>query len=451
MTTHEVDVVVIGLGPGGEYAAHKLSEAGLDVVGVERGLVGGECPFYGCIPSKMMVRAADAAAEARRAATLAGRVDLRPDWGLVAARIDKQATNHWSDESHVTRLEGVGVRIVRGHGRLDGHGRVRVDGDVYVARRGVVLGTGTCPAAPAIDGLAETPFLTNREIVRIRELPASLAVLGGGPIGAELAQAFARFGSSVTVIELADRILGPEEPEAAAVVAGVFEREGIEVLTGVEVSGVEHDGHFTVHLDGRSVTADQLLVATGRSPQLADVGLDTVGLDPAASAVDVDDRMRAGERLWAVGDITGKGAWTHLAMYQAGVALRDILGREGPPADYRALSRVTFTDPEIGSVGLTERQARERGLAVVTGLADLAASSRGWIHQAGNDGVIKLVADADRGVLVGGTAVGPAGGEILGLITTAIHAEVPVERLRSMHFAYPTFHRAVQTALEDLV
>jgi pyruvate/2-oxoglutarate dehydrogenase complex dihydrolipoamide dehydrogenase (E3) component len=161
--------------------------------------------------------------------------------------------------------------------------------------------------------------------------------------------------------------------------------------------------------------------------------------------------MRAGERLWAVGDITGKGAWTHLAMYQAGVALRDILGREGPPADYRALSRVTFTDPEIGSVGLTERQARERGLPVVTGLADLAESSRGWIHQAGNEGVIKLVADADRGVLVGGTAVGPAGGEILGLITTAIHAEVPVERLRSMHFAYPTFHRAVQTALEDLV
>ncbi|MFC6286528.1 dihydrolipoyl dehydrogenase family protein [Nocardioides sp. GCM10027113] len=450
MTLHEVDVVVLGLGPGGEYAAHKLSEAGLDVVGVEQGLVGGECPFYGCIPSKMMVRAADALAEARRANHLAGEVDVRPDWGPVARRIDKQATNHWNDESHVKRLEGVGVRIVRGHGSLAGPGRVVVDGTSYAARRGVVVATGTCPAVPDIDGLADTPFLTNREIVRTTELPESLAVIGGGPIGVELAQAFARFGSRVTVIEAEDRILGPEEPEAAAVVARVFRDEGIEVVTDVDIDRVTHDGSFHVHLDGRTVTAQQLLVAAGRDPQIHDIGLETVGLDPEASHVEVDDRLRAGERLWAVGDITGVGAWTHLAMYQARVAVRDLLGQGGPAADYRALSRVTFTDPEVGSVGLTERAAREEGRSVVTAVADLAESSRGWIRQVGNEGVVKLVADADRQVLVGGTVVGPSGGEVLGLLTTAIHAEVPLETLRGMHFAYPTFHRAIQGALDDL-
>ncbi len=451
MTTHEVDVVVLGLGPGGEHAAQKLAEAGLDVVGVERDLVGGECPFYGCIPSKMMIRAADLIAESRRASSLAGEVDVRPDWSLVAERIDRQATNHWSDESHVTRLEGAGVRIVRGHGRLDGPGRVTVGEDTWVAARGVVLNSGTSPATLPIDGLEGTPYWTNREVVRLTELPTSLAVIGGGPIGAELSQAFSRFGVKVTVIEAFDRILGPEEPEAAAVVARVFEEEGITVLTGANISRVEHDGGFRIHLSDQVLEADQLLVAAGRRPHLSDVGLETVGLDPSAKAVDTDERMRVAERLWAVGDITAKGAFTHVSMYQAAVAVRDILGENGPWADYRAVSRVTFTDPEVGSVGLTEEQAREQGLRVVVGHADLTESSRGWIHQAGNDGILKLVADSDRGILVGATSVGPSGGEVLGLLAAAVHAEIPVATLRGMHFAYPTFHRAIETALADLV
>ncbi len=451
MTTHEVDVVVLGLGPGGEYAAQKLAEAGLEVVGVERDLVGGECPFYGCIPSKMMIRAADLVAESRRARTLAGEVDVRPDWSLVAERIDKQATNHWNDESHVTRLEGAGVRIVRGHGRLDGPGRVTVGEDAYVAARGVVLNSGTAPATLPIDGLEGTPYWTNREVVRLTELPASLAVIGGGPIGAELSQAFSRFGVKVTVIEVFERILGPEEPEAAAVVARIFADEGIEVLTGATISRVEHDGGFRIHLADRVVESDQLLVAAGRRPHLSDIGLETVGLDPSAKSVDTDERMRAAERLWAVGDITGKGAFTHVSMYQAAVVVRDVLGEDGPWADYRAVSRVTFTDPEVGSVGLTEKQAREQGLRVVVGHADLTESSRGWIHQAGNDGILKLVADSDRGILVGATSVGPSGGEVLGLLAAAVHAEIPVATLRGMHFAYPTFHRAIETALADLV
>ncbi len=219
--------------------------------------------------------------------------------------------------------------------------------------------------------------------------------------------------------------------------------------TGVSISKVSYaDGAFEVTLGDQTMTADKLLVAAGRRPNLADIGLEAVGLDPSARTLEPDERMRVGEKLWAIGDITGKGAFTHMSMYQAAVAGRDILGEDGPWADYRAVGRVTFTDPEVGSVGLTEKQALEAGLTVRTGTTNLADSTRGWIAKA--EGVIKLVADADRGVLVGATAVGPSGGEILSMLVTAVHAEVPISTLRTMHFAYPTFHRAVETALADL-
>lgn len=451
MAAHEVDVVVLGLGPGGEYAAGKLAEAGLDVVGVERDLVGGECPFYGCIPSKMMIRAANTLAEARRVDRLAGSATVVPDWGKVAQRIDKQATNHWRDDSHVERLEQAGVRIVRGEGRLAGTGVVEVDGERYVARRGVVLNVGTSPVRLPIDGLAETPYWTNREAMKVRELPASLVVIGGGAIGCELAQAFARFGSRVTILEVAERLLSAEEPEACEVIARVFADEGIRVEAGVEIKRVTHDGSFRVATDRGEIEAAQLLVAAGRRPNLHGIGVETVGLDPDARALETDERQRLGDRLWAVGDITGQGAFTHVSMYQGEVVVRDVLGRPGPAADYRAVSRVTFTDPEVGAVGMTERQARDAGLDVRVGHADLEESSRGWIHQVGAEGLLKLVADGDRGVLVGATSVGPSGGEVLGLLALAVHAEVPLERLASMHYAYPTFHRAVDVAVTSLL
>lgn len=451
MTTYEVDAVVLGLGPGGEYVAQKLAEAGLDVVGVERDLVGGECPFYGCIPSKMMIRAADALGEARRVDDLAGHAEVDPDWGAVATRIDKQATNHWRDDSHAERLEEAGVRIVRGEGRLDGAGTVRVGEDVYVGARGVVLNVGTSPATLPIDGLAGTPYLTNREIVKLTELPASLVVIGGGPIGCELAQAFSRFGSQVTVLDVADRLLSPEEPESSALLEQVFRDEGIRVETGITIERVGHDGGFTLTTDRGEIRADQLLVAAGRRLNLDGLGLESVGLDPEARSVETDERMRAGERLWAVGDITGHGPFTHVSMYQGEIAARDILGEEGHPAEYHAVSRVTFTDPEVGSVGMNEQQARDAGITVRIGHADLAESSRGWIHQQGAAGLIKLIADADRGVLVGASSIGPSGGEVLGLLALAVHAEVPLERIASMHFAYPTFHRAIDVAVSSLL
>ncbi|WP_404349057.1 NAD(P)/FAD-dependent oxidoreductase [Phycicoccus jejuensis] len=452
-----VDLVVIGLGPGGEHLATEAAKAGLTVVGVDERLVGGECPYYGCVPSKMVIRAANLLAEARRVGGLAGRAEVSPDWAPVHARIRDEATTDWDDTVAVERLERAGVRFVRGHARLVGTGVVDVDGRRYTASRGVVLNTGTAPAAPPVDGLADTPFWTNREVLRdTTELPASMTVIGGGAIGAELAQAFARFGTRVSLVEMAPRILALEEPAASEVVTTSFAADGIQVLAGASIRSVAHaDGRFTVSVtdaDGTDLDldADRLLVAAGRRPNLHDIGLDTVGLDPVARSLETDERMRAGEKLWAIGDITGKGAFTHMSMYQAGIAVRDITGTDGPWASYHAVPRVTYTDPEVGAVGMTEQQARDAGVDVRVGQAPLGESSRGWIHGPGGEGVIVLVEDRAAGHLVGATSVGPMGGEVLSMLATAVHAKVPTAVLREQVLAYPTFHRSVSTALADL-
>jgi pyruvate/2-oxoglutarate dehydrogenase complex dihydrolipoamide dehydrogenase (E3) component len=452
-TNEQADVVVVGLGPGGEYVAGTLAEAGLDVVGVEAELVGGECPYWGCVPSKMMIRAGNLLAEAGRVPDLAGDVAVTPDWSRVAGRIRDEATDDWNDQVAADRLTGKGGRLVRGRGRLDGPRRVAVGDRTFAASRGVVLATGTRPRIPPVPGLEGTPYWTNRDAMAAKELPASMLVLGGGAIGVELAQVFARFKCAVTVIEGQDRLLAQEEPEAGELAAKALRADGVTVLTGVRARQVGHDGgEFTVHLDGHEepLRAERLLVATGRYADLAALAVESVGLDPTAGAVPTDGQMRAGDGLWAVGDVTGRGAFTHVSMYQAEIAVRDILGQPGPDADYRALPRVTFTDPEIGAVGLTERQACERGLRVRTGVVSLASSTRGWIHGPGGEGFVKLVEDADRGVLIGATSAGPAGGEMLYGLNVAVHAEVPVHRLRHMIYTYPTFHRTVEAALGAL-
>jgi pyruvate/2-oxoglutarate dehydrogenase complex dihydrolipoamide dehydrogenase (E3) component len=440
------------MGPGGEDAAGRLATAGLSVAGVEDRLVGGECPYWGCIPSKMMIRAADLLAEGRRVPGLAGRSEIYPDWAPVAHRIRKEATDNWDDKVAVDRFTSKGGTLFRGHGTITGPGEVTVGGDVLRARRAIIINTGTHPFVPPIDGLAGTPYWTNREAIEAAEAPGSLVVLGGGFIGAELSQVFARFGARVTVIEDSGRLLPPEEPEAGALLADVFGREGIDVRTGTTARAVRHDGTaFTLALsDGTEVTGDALLVATARRTDLPGIGAGVVGVDESAHTIPVDDHLRAAPGVWAVGDITGHGAFTHMSMYQANIVVHDILGEEVSPAEYHAVPRVTFTDPEIGSVGLSEAQALERGLAVRTGCYPVPKSTRGWIHQAGNDGFIKLVADASRGVLVGATSAGPTGGEVLSMLTLAVHARVPVRRLREMIYAYPTFHRAIESALQEL-
>ncbi|GAA3231821.1 NAD(P)/FAD-dependent oxidoreductase [Actinocorallia longicatena] len=440
------------MGPGGEDVAGRLAEAGLKVVGVESRLVGGECPYFGCVPSKMMIRASDLLAEGRRIGDLAGSAEVAPDWSKVAGRIRDEATDDWDDKVAADRFTGKGGILVRGYGSLTGEREVTVGDRVFRARRGVVLNPGTAPAVPPIEGLRNVPYWTNRDIVKATEIPDSLIVLGGGAIGLELAQVFRRFGAEVTVVEAADRLLALEEPEAGELVRETFEAEGIKVRTGVKVGFVGHEsgggpeGTITVHAGDEVLRASRLLVAAGRFTDLEALGVASAGLDPSARTIPVDERMRAAEGLWAVGDVTGKGAFTHISMYQAAIVVKDILGQDGPPADYRALPRVTFTDPEIGAVGLTERQAREKGLKVRTGITRLGDSTRGWIHQA--EGFIKVV-EAD-GVLVGATSAGPTGGEVLSALVVAVHAQVPVKTLESMIYAYPTFHRAISEALRAL-
>jgi len=446
------NVIVVGMGPGGEEVAGRLAQAGLDVVGIEQGLVGGECPYWGCIPSKMMLRAASLLAEARRIPGMAGTASVHPDWSPVARRIREEATDDWDDRVAVERFEGKGGRFVRGRGRLTGPGVVEVDGRSFEARKAIVVATGTSPSLPPVPGLSDVPFWTNHDAVEAKELPTSLVVLGGGAVGLELAQAYARFGVEVTVVEALDRVLPLEEPEASEVVTSVFRREGINVYTAARATKVDRDGErirIVLH-DGRAVVGERLLVATGRRADLRTLGVGSIGLDEDAHAIAVDGHLRAAPGVWAVGDVTGVGAFTHIALYQAAIAVADILGQQPGPADYHALPRVTFTDPEVASVGLTEIEATRRGLQVRVGSAPVPRSARGWIHKAGNDGVIKLVEDAEAGILVGATSVGPAGGEVLGLLGLAVHARVPTSVLRGMIYAYPTFYRAVEDALADL-
>lgn len=460
MSEAEFDVVVIGMGPGGEQVAGVLASHGLAVAGIESRLTGGECPYWGCVPSKMMIRAGNLLAEGRRIPGMAGDSVITPDWGPVAKRIRAEATDNWDDQVAVDRFTGKGGTFFRGYGVITGPRQVTVGEEVLTARRGIVLNPGTSPAIPPIPGLAGTPYWTNREAIEAEQVPRSLIVLGGGPIGVELSQVFARFGAAVTVIEMADRLMAVEEPESGELLGQVFAREGIDVRAPATAAAVAHDGsEFTVTLDGGGeLRGERLLVATGRHTDLPGLGIAAAGLDDSGQAIAVDGRMRAldasgrpAEGLWVIGDVTGHGAYTHVSMYQSDIVIADILGRPRHDAEYHAVPRVTFTDPEIGSVGLSEAAARDAGLTVRTASAPIPQSARGWIHKAGNDGFIKLVADADRGVLVGATSAGPTGGEVLSMLTLAVHAAVPVLRLSEMIYAYPTFHRAVSDAITQLL
>lgn len=449
MAGQNADVVVVGMGPGGEAAASQLASAGLDVVAVESRLVGGECPYFACVPTKMMVRAAGSLAEARRVPRLAGTAQIEPDLSVVARRIRQEATTDWDDQIAVDRYLRTGGRFVRGRAEITGPGAVQVGDQEFHARRAVILNTGTDPAVPAVPGLASTPYWTNRQAVAAEQAPESLVVLGGGPVGAEFAQIFARFGTRVDLVHTHDRLLVRDEPEASSLLAKALEADGVHLHLGASVQQIGHDGEFSITGPGLQLRAQRLLVATGRRTDYVSLGLGTVGVATDGRFLPTDAHCRAADGLYAIGDITGHGAYTHMSMYQAGIVVADILGDgAGPAADYRAVPHVTFTDPEIGAVGLTEQRAREQGVEVVVGTSDVAASTRGWIH--GGTGVIKLVADAATGVLVGATSAGPSGGEVLSMLTLAVQERIPVARLQQMIYAYPTFHRAVQTAADQV-
>lgn len=445
----EVEVVVIGVGTCGEDLSLQLLDAGLDVVGIEAALVGGECPYWACLPSKRMIRMGNLLAEASRAEGAAGRGSIVPDWEPVAAQVRDEITGGWDDSYAIERFGRRGGRLVKGHGRLNGPGTVVVGDETFTARRGVVVATGSQPAIPPIQGLADVDYWTTHDVIGAAELPGSLVVLGGGAVGCELGQLLARFGVEVTIVEAADRLLVAEEPEASAVVAAALTADGVTVHTGAAAERIDsRDGSIVITTAaGDELAADRLLVATGRRVDLSGLGLETVGLDGDARLLEVDERMRAADRLWAIGDVTGKAMMTHVALYQGSIVVADILGRPHPAARYEAVPRVTFTDPEVGAVGLTEAQAREAGIDVVVAVKQVPLTFRGWLHRTGNTGLIKLVIDRAAKVLVGATAAGPHGGEVLGMLSLAVHARIPLSELRSMIYAFPTFHGGIGEAL----
>jgi len=449
MDTNDFDVIVIGAGPAGETAAGRAADHGFSVAIVERELVGGECSYWGCIPSKTLIRPGDVVAAARRVPGAAQAVTGSIDAAAALAQRDYM-TSGWDDTGQLPWLEQKGITLVRGVARLDGERKVVVSTDAgtrtLTADRAVILATGTVPAIPPIPGLADIGAWSNRDATAAKEVPARLLVLGGGAIGLELAQAFRRLGAvEVTVVEAAPRVLAREEPFAGDQVADALRSEGIEVETGIALTSVRRDdsrGVAATLADGRELFADDILVAVGRRPNTSDLGLESIGIE-AGGFVDVDDQLRAtgvsGQWLYAVGDVNGRALLTHMGKYQARIA-GDVIGGVDvtDTASADVVPRVTFTDPQVAAVGLTEVQARERYSRIRTvsyGTGDVAGA---YTSGTGISGTSMLVVDEDRQVIVGATFTGPGVAEMLHAATVAIAGEVPLKRLWHAVPSFPT-------------
>ena len=446
----EFDVVCLGGGVAGEALAGELEGSGLSLAVVERELVGGECPYWGCVPSKTLLRSGETLEEAGRARSLAAsRVDWDVDFPKVSKRVLGMARD-LDDSRPAVALIKTGARLVRGAGKMIDLRTIEVGGDQLVARKAVVIANGGTAAIPPIDGLDKVKYWTNRQAAVPRELPTRLVVLGGGAVGVELAQAFARLGSKVTIVEAGPRFLGLEEPEAGAALLPHLKADGIDVFVGDPCVAVEsHGDDVVVHMKSGAVVAGaRLLVATGRRPNfeawkpagLAQTDKGWLKVDPQT--------LEARDAIYGAGDITGIGGFTHLAYYHGQIVGRRLKGQDAR-ADHTAVPRVTYTDPEVASVGWPEQAARERGVDVVVAATDPGEAARGYISDF-HGGTLKLIGDRTRGTLVGATLVTPRAGEILGELILAVKLGTPLGALADVIHPYPAFNRVLGAALNEL-
>jgi dihydrolipoamide dehydrogenase len=440
------DVIVIGAGPAGETVASRVCAGGMSVALVEQELLGGECAYWACMPSKTLLRAAEIRPEAARTA---GTSRPDQDWDAVASYRNFMIRD-LDDSDEFKSYEEQGVKVFRGRGSVVGPGRVQV-GEETIAGERIVIATGSETVVPEIEGLESAGYWTNRDATTINEVPASVCVLGGGPVGIELAQMLRRFGAEVHLIEAADRLLAREDERVGELILDALRDDQVHVHLNAEASRVTAgSGGRTVHFGDNEVHAEQLLVATSRAPRVNDLGLQSVGIEPRAKGISVDERCRAAEGVWAIGDVTGQMPFSHVAMYQGRIVVADILGKPAR-ADYTGVPRTVFCDPEAAAVGLTEAQAREQGMdvaAITLPLRDEIA--RPWTYENDARGELCVVADRRRRVLVGAWAVAPLAGEWIHYAALAIKAQIPLDVLTDTVAQFPTYSEIYQKAIAKL-